>query len=41
MCETQWVLWVYLGFLGLSGFILVSDFSILALLCVCACRYEE
>ena len=45
MCivETQWVFWVYLGFLGLSGlsgFICFSDLSILAFLCVCACRYE-
>lgn len=35
MCETQWVLWVYLG---LFAFL---DLSILAFLCVCACRYEE
>ena len=45
--ETQWVFWVSLGFLGLSGFFgfkwvyLVSDLSILAFLCVCAYGYEE
>lgn len=35
MCETQWVLWVYLG---LFAFL---DLSILALLCVYAYGYEE
>ena len=39
--ETQWVFWVYLGFSGLSGFIVFSDLSILAFLRVCVCRYEE
>ena len=42
--ETQWVFWVYLGFLGLSGFQWVlfafSDLSMLAFLCVCAYGYE-
>ena len=48
--ETQWVFWVYLGFLGLLGFFgfkwvsvglfAFSDLSILAFLCVCACKCE-
>ena len=38
--ETQWVFWVYLGFLGLSGFICFWDLSILGFLCVCAYGYE-
>ena len=39
--ETQWVFWVYLGFLVLSGFICFFGFVNVSLLCVCAYGYEE
>ena len=34
--ETQWVFWVYLGFLGLSGFIwfVLVNFSLFVCMCV-------
>ena len=35
--ETQWFFWVKVGLVGLFAL----DLSILAFLCVCACRYEE
>ena len=38
--ETQWVFWVYLGFLGLSGFICFFGFVNFGFLCVCAYGYE-